>query len=176
LRTVNRTLNHGTGALPGSAPARVFRLRVHAPMKISTVLAVFFYALCILFFSAVLIALLWAGSDPARFVSGLFRFICHQGDTLSCFGLALSLPLCARCLAMYFSMAAGAMVYDLILGSRKVNLSFVLLLAGVAPMIADGFFRISAGLGWPALAVITGALFGFTVGLFTLQGIRSFSR
>jgi uncharacterized membrane protein len=125
-------------------------------------------------FIAIPVASLHPKAAFSHFIFQICSKICHQGGKLTIIGWEVYSPLCPRCTGMYLSLWIGAILYEF--GFRKKNkkIAPTWLLWGTSPLIIDGLFNLSQKLNLLFLPPITGILFGFSCGLFIMQGIDSY--
>ena len=91
-----------------------------------------------------------------------FHPVCHQDPARSLVIAGALLPVCARCTGIYLGFLAGWSLRLFRRGpARDRRLPTALLLAGIAPLVIDGFAN-GAGLfnTPPAVRLLTGLLFG----------------
>ena len=140
--------------------------------RILSIFKVVIYTIVVLFVLLSVSMVLFPGHPGSGIANGIFRTVCHRGDSLVLLGIAIELPLCYRCSGIYLFLLAGMVTADVFGARISGKFHFGYIIAGVLPMIADGFFKLSANpsLGW--LSFLTGGLFGLTCGLCAIHGFN----
>lgn len=109
-----------------------------------------------------------AGHEP---LAEVFRMVCHQHPD-RCYHLdGLPLPLCVRCIWIYFGFAAGHVVF--IFWRPHLKRITQALIGVIILMLLDvslEMLGVYSNLFWTR--GLTGFLFGLTVSHFTLLGLR----
>ncbi|MBN2533074.1 MAG: DUF2085 domain-containing protein [Spirochaetales bacterium] len=141
--------------------------------KFLTGLKLSIYSILILFNVAGLFLLFFPEVVPIRYFGVIFKTVCHQGDVLVFMHHTFRLPLCYRCSGLYFFLLIGAFSAKRLQKIMKGRRVYLVLFAGVLPMILDGFLKFSAQSNLKLISFLTGSIFGFTCGAIIMYGINN---
>jgi uncharacterized membrane protein len=101
-----------------------------------------------------------------------FSFLCHQNPDRSFFLAGYPLPVCHRCLGIYFGLWIGSMIGFRLL-PHACSFRRLYVAAAVAPILLDvALSLLGIWSGTEPVRFLTGLWFGFLISIFLLYGAR----
>lgn len=107
-----------------------------------------------------------------RFNYSIMKKICHQRPDRSFFIFGKKLPLCTRCLGLYFSFFVGIIIAILninwLMGFKLYQIILFLVIC-MLPLVVDGFTQLyKLRKSNNILRLITGLIMGFSCSIFLI--------